>query len=389
MAIAYVQKRKKAWRAALPLAVSLPGLLFAASFLILILLGAGSTSEGSRGDDAYTVTGNRNLSEECERYRPLVERYAAQYGMEGFVDVIMAVMMQESGGRVPDVMQSSEYAGMAPNAITDPEVSIDYGVQAIRDAMQLAACTSPAQTELLKLALQGYNYGSGYVSWAKENYGRYSRENALEFSEMMAARLGWRRYGDPLYVEHVFQYLAITQAGDFGGAVPLEDICREAREQLTMLREGWPDMDSRRADVIAKGATRIGKTSYSMWGEDTRSGVDEPRTLDCSSFVAWSFQKAGFTDVPYTSTTGTYISSANFVRISASELVPGDIGLKNTVPAGGENHVGIYVGKDRNGTQMWLHCTSVLMPGSSVISGPRIGYYTNFRIFYRYTGFME
>lgn len=206
---------------------------------------------------------------------------------------------------------------------------------------------------------------------------------------MMAARLGWRRYGDPLYVEHVFQYLAITQDGSFGGAVPLEDICREAREQLAMLQDSWPDMDSRRAAVIAKGATRIGRTAYSMWGEDTRSGVDKPRTLDCSSFVAWSFQKAGFADVPYTSTTGTYVSSANFVQIPATELVPGDIGLKNMIPAGGENHVGIYAGKDKNGTQMWLHCTSVLTPGSSVASGPRIGYYTNFRVFYRYTGFME
>ena len=48
----------------------------------------------------------------------------------------------------------------------------------------------------IKLALQGYNFGNGYISWAKTNYGGYSYANAVEFSTQQAQRLGWDSYGD-------------------------------------------------------------------------------------------------------------------------------------------------------------------------------------------------
>ena len=56
------------------------------------------------------------------------------------------------------------------------------------------------------MALQGYNYGSGYIRWAKRNYGTYSAENAKEFSENMKEQLGVRIYGDPQYIPHVLRY---------------------------------------------------------------------------------------------------------------------------------------------------------------------------------------
>ena len=48
------------------------------------------------------------VSEDVLKYKDLVEKYAQKYGISHFVDVINAVMMAESGGRVPDVMQASE-----------------------------------------------------------------------------------------------------------------------------------------------------------------------------------------------------------------------------------------------------------------------------------------
>ena len=60
--------------------------------------------------------------------------------------------------------------------------------------------------EHIKLALQGYNFGNGYISWAKTNYGGYSYANAVEFSTMQAARLGWDSYGDTQYPAHVLRY---------------------------------------------------------------------------------------------------------------------------------------------------------------------------------------
>lgn len=46
----------------------------------------------------------------------------------------------------------------------------------------------------------------GYIGWALTNYGGYSLENALEFSQQQAAAHGWSGYGDPEYVPHVQRY---------------------------------------------------------------------------------------------------------------------------------------------------------------------------------------
>ena len=131
--------------------------------MTLILAAAGAQGGTDSGMGAYTQVGNKNLSPNCERYRPLVEKYANLHGIEAFVNVIMAMMMQESGGnseQYPDIMQASEYAGWPPNTITDPEVSIDYGIRAIRDAMQTAGCTNPEQKELLQCSHMAFPFPS-------------------------------------------------------------------------------------------------------------------------------------------------------------------------------------------------------------------------------------
>lgn len=163
----------------------------------------------------------------------------------------------------------------------------------------------------------------------------------------------------------------------------------EARQHLEEVSENWDSsMDEGRMKVIDKGASLVGKVGYSM-GAERNNTSDKPVNLDCSSFVAWAFQKAGYTDVPYGMITGSFIAASNFKPISQSELRPGDIGLKNYVPSGGANHVGIYVGKSSNGKERWLHCSSSPQEGSSVERGPRINYYTSFTIYYRYTGFND
>lgn len=156
-----------------------------------------------------------NVSAECEQYRPLVQQYASMYGIPEYVELILAVMMQESGGTLPDVMQAAEGAfntryPNVPNGITDPEYSIECGVQELKRALEMAGATGPTDTAHISLALQGYNFGEGYITWAMQNYGGYSEENAAEFSDMMAARMGWSGYGDKQYVPHVLRYYEIT-----------------------------------------------------------------------------------------------------------------------------------------------------------------------------------
>lgn len=172
------------------------------------------------GNAASGVAMAINLSDEVLSYRPAVERIAAKYGMSEYVELILAVMMQESGGRGLDVMQAAEGSFNTkyphkPNGITDSEYSIECGIQELKYALEKAGCTGPTDLDRIKLALQGYNYGSGYIDWAMERDGGYTKENAIAYSDMMCARPSWPydRYGDKEYVEHVLRYYQITNSG--------------------------------------------------------------------------------------------------------------------------------------------------------------------------------
>ncbi len=86
------------------------------------------------GDNSSTVS---SVSAEVEAYEPLIRQYANQYGIGEYVELIKAIMMQESGGRGLDPMQCSEGSfntkyPKQPNGITDPEYSISCGVQEIK-----------------------------------------------------------------------------------------------------------------------------------------------------------------------------------------------------------------------------------------------------------------
>lgn len=160
------------------------------------------------------------VSDEVLAYRATIQQVAQKYGMEAYVELLMAVMMQESGGRGNDPMQAAE-GGFnkkyphVPNGITDPAYSIECGIQELKYALDKAGCTGPTDLDRIKLALQGYNYGSGYIDWAMERDGGYTKENAIAYSDMMCAHPNWHydRYGDKEYVEHVLRYYQITNTG--------------------------------------------------------------------------------------------------------------------------------------------------------------------------------
>lgn len=217
-------------------------LLYAAGALVLIIvpfviiMGVASMLTGSgEGRSGYIP-----VSAEVEAFRPLIRLYAAQYGIPEYEDLIAAVMMQESCGQGTDPMQCSESGyntryPHAPNSITNPEYSIDVGIHTLADVLNMAGVESPIDLDHISLALQGYNFGPGYISWALANYGGYSELNAIEFSDMMAAQMGWAGYGDKAYASHVLRYypvgrlfmgegntamvaVAQSQIGNVGGA---------------------------------------------------------------------------------------------------------------------------------------------------------------------------
>ena len=186
--------------------------------IVVVLLGCAlSLFGGGSGSNAYIP-----VSAEVQAYEPLIQKYAKQHGIPEYVELVKAVMMQESGGKGNDPMQASEcgyntrYPNV-PNGITDPEYSINIGIQNLAACLNAAGVKNPIDMDNIKLALQGYNFGNGYISWAKTNYGGYSYANAVEFSAMQAEKHGWSSYGDTQYVAHVLRYYPYGRAFTGGG----------------------------------------------------------------------------------------------------------------------------------------------------------------------------
>lgn len=174
------------------------------------------------------LTGTASVSSDVERYSDKIAEYAEQYGIEEFVPVIKCVMMAESGGQGKDVMQCSECPyneryEKKPNAIKDVDYSIEIGIKYFAECLRQAECDSPSDMAKVSLALQGYNYGNGYIDWAITNYGGYSQANAQEFSNKMRSQLGWSSYGNPSYVSGVLKYYldsSTTGGGSSGWGSP-------------------------------------------------------------------------------------------------------------------------------------------------------------------------
>lgn len=204
--MAYAIRMAAATIRALFMAIFAAGWLAILAIIICCLFGAAFYFFGDDSSRNYIL-----VSAEVEAYTPAIRKYAKEYGIEDYVELIKAVMMQESGGKGKDPMQASECGfnteyPQKPNGITDPDYSIKCGVQNLKSVLDAAKVQSPVDMDRIKLALQGYNYGNGYIPWAVSKYGGYSKANAVEFSELEAKQHGWSSYGDKEYVDHVLRY---------------------------------------------------------------------------------------------------------------------------------------------------------------------------------------
>lgn len=284
---------------------------------IVILLGAAVTLFGAN-EDTYTP-----VSPEVEAYDPLIRIYAGKYGVGDYVELIKAVMMQESGGKGTDPMQASEspyntrYAN-TPGGIQDPEYSIEVGIRSLADCIREAEVESPVDLGRIQLALQGYNFGNGYISWAKEKYGGYSPANAREFSDMMAQKMGWSSYGDPEYVAHVLRYYPYGRITGMGGSTEL--------------------VQAALSQVGQKGGEKYwrwyGFQSYQPW---------------CACFVSWCADQCGYIDAgilpkfSHCSAGVEWFRGKGQFRDRNYVPVPGDIIFFDWGNDGSINHAGIVV----------------------------------------------
>ena len=268
------------------------------------------------------------VSDEVLAYRATIQQVAQKYGMEAYVELLMAVMMQESGGRGLDPMQAAEGSFNTryphePNGIQDPEYSIQCGVQELKAALISAEVENPIDMERIKLALQGYNFGNGYISWAKTNYGGYSYANAVEFSTMQAQRLGWEKYGDTQYPAHVLRYYPYGRAFTSGGNQAIVEVA------LTQLgNEG-------------------GQPYWSWYGFDGRVEW-------CACFVSWCADQCSYIESGIIPKFAGCVDGANWFKGNGQwkdrsyEPSTGDIIFFDWEGDGETDHVGI-VEKCENG----------------------------------------
>ncbi len=310
---------------ALVAAIAAGGWIAVVIIMIVVLLGSAVAMFGG-GSESNTYT---QVSAEVEAYDPLIRQYAKQYGIPEYVELIKAVMMQESGGRGLDPMQAAEGSFNTkyphePNGIKDPEYSIQCGVQELKAALTLAEVESPIDMERIKLALQGYNFGNGYISWAKSKYGGYSYANAVEFSTQQAQRLGWDSYGDTQYPAHVLRYYPYGRAFTAGSNQGIVEVA------LTQIgNEG-------------------GQPYWSWYGFDSRVEW-------CACFVSWCADQCGYIDSGLIPKFAGCIDGANWFKSNNRwndrnyEPKAGDIIFFDWEGDGTTDHVGI-VEKCENGT---------------------------------------
>ena len=229
--------------------------------------------------------GGVNVSAEVLAHKPMVERYAKEYGIEEYINSLLAIIQVESGGTAEDVMQSSESLGLPPNSLSTEE-SIKQGVKYFSELL----ASSERLGVDLESVIQSYNYGGGFLGAIPING-------------------GWRyNYGNMFYVPLVKQYLVTTQFDDD----TVQTIMDEALKY-----EGW---------------------RY-VYG-----GASPTTSFDCSGLTQWTYGKAGI-NLPRTAQQQYDVTQ----HIPLSEAQAGDlVFFHSTYNAGSYiTHVGIYLGNNR------------------------------------------
>lgn len=106
----------------------------------------------------------------------------------------MAIMQNESGGTGNDPMQCSESPlnteyPQRHNGITDPEYSINIGIKYFESCLRAAKCKSPDDVQEISLALQGYNFGNGYINTGRRK--KVATHRRMPSNSHSCRRRGW------------------------------------------------------------------------------------------------------------------------------------------------------------------------------------------------------
>ena len=292
--------------------------VFVMMFSLLLLVVIVFSDEEDGGSGGNLIYGGVSVSQEVLAHKPMLEKYAREYGIEEYLNVLLAIIQVESGGTLEDVMQSSESLGLPPNSLSTEE-SIKQGCKYFSELL-VAAETKGCD---LNSVIQSYNYGGGFLDYVAGRGKKYTFELAESFARdksggkkvtytnpvAVEKNGGWRySYGNMFYVLLVSQYLTVAQFDD----ETVQAIMEEALKY-----EGW---------------------TY-VYGGDSPS-----TSFDCSGLVQWCYGKAGIA-LPRTAQEQYNVTQ----HIPLSEAKAGDLVFFHSTYNAGTyiTHVGLYVGNNR------------------------------------------
>ena len=163
------------------------------------------------------VWGKSPLSSSVLKYKKTVAKYAKKEKISSYQNILLAIMMVESGGRGKDVMQCSESLGLKRNSLK-PTASIK---QACRYTRSLISIANAKKCDV-NTVIQAYNFGPGYIYYVARNGRKHTENLAAAYSKKYSKGKKYRYrnpyavkrnggwlygYGNMFYVALVRQYL--------------------------------------------------------------------------------------------------------------------------------------------------------------------------------------
>lgn len=214
---------KKLNLATIKIQLIIGGILLVLLLMTILIAGLVSIIGGGAEDDSPLGlgVGQAQVSAEVLQYRDAIFAELSNHGLSEYTELLLALMMQESGGKGNDPMQASESYCGSIGCITDPQLSIEKGVLHFKNVLEKA-------NKDVKLTLQSYNFGGGFIDYVLERGGKYTKELAISFSQMMYQKLSHTGiykchrpeaiqhgacYGDIGYVDAVLKYLPSSMEG--------------------------------------------------------------------------------------------------------------------------------------------------------------------------------
>src|SRR5699024_3998307 len=139
------------------------GFLAFLGLLAFVAIFISNEEDSSDGGDFISDIGGISVFADVLRHQPMVEKYAQEYGISEYVPTLLAIIEVESGGKLPDVMQSSESLGLPPNSL-DTEASIQQGTKYFSDLLRSAEINEID----INGVIQTYNNGGAYVDYVEQ-----------------------------------------------------------------------------------------------------------------------------------------------------------------------------------------------------------------------------